>query len=83
MIILLYQKISYKDQSNKEYDKDIISSQEEDENEFNDIFMPQRSIEFQINKKNFNYSVNGPKFFKNNKSILNISENNDTSFGIR
>ena len=67
-------------------DKDISEENQYTDEYENEIIFPQRSIEFQICKKNFNYSLNGPKLFKNkantnnNKSLINISENKSYEF---
>ena len=67
-------------------DKDISEENQHTDDYENEIIFPQRSIEFQICKKNFNYSLNGPKLFKNkinansNKSLINISENKSYEF---
>ena len=67
-------------------DKDISDENQHTDEYENEIIFPQRSIEFQICKKNFNYSLNGPKFYKNkintnnNKSLINISENKSYEF---
>ena len=67
-------------------DKDISDENQHTDEYENEIIFPQRSIEFQICKKNFNYSLNGPKLFRNkintnnNKSLINISENKSYEF---